>query len=261
MDKNMKKKLIFVIALVMIVIAIEGFKFLKSKMPSQNVDINSDINNVVEQTPKYTIDDLDISVTILENGNLKIKESIVYNLINDSDKVFRNYTVKKFENNQNVYQPERLGISRIACDGEMLYEEILTETGFKVNKDKETGRKKYTVEYMVEDAVEKCNNVSEFLCNLNLGTFERDVNDLNITVKADNEFKILDAKFLGNQAIEFTIEDGILNASLDKYPAGESLWLNAKIENECVPNTNRIMLEDRAISFDNIMKVSGDELN
>ena len=31
------------------------------------------------------------------------------------------------------------------------------------------------------------NNVSEFLCNLNLGTFEKEVSDLDITIKAEND--------------------------------------------------------------------------
>lgn len=248
MDENMKRKIIVVIALVVLVLFVEGFKFIKSKIPSQD-DINNIQNIQTKKEPEYTINDMDIVITVLEDGTLNVEETIVYNLLNDSDKVYRNYTVEKFAEKSTSYQPEVLGISQIVCNGQNLYEEVLTNTGIIINKDKKTGVKKYTIEYVLEDAVEKCNNVSEFLCNLNLGTFEKEVKDLDITIKADNGAKVLDAVFLGKQQIEFTKEEGILKASLDRYLPKQSLWVNVKLENEAVPNTNRIMIEDRSIDF------------
>lgn len=76
---------------------------------------------------------------------------------------------------------------------------------------------------------------------------------MDITIKSENRAKILDAIFLGKQEIEFKISDGILKADVANYHARQPLWVNVKLENETVPNTNRIMIEDREISFGNLL--------
>ena len=240
---KMKKEYIYVILLVVFVIGVESFKFVRNKyFPPKPVEV------VEKIAPDYTIEDFDMLITVMENGDLLITENILYNLKNTSDQVFRNYTLKEYPGVKS-YQPEKLGIAKVVCNSEELVGDIVTATGIKINPKQESGVKAYTIEYILENSVEKCNNVSEFLCNLNISTLEKELENIDIVVKANNSGDMLDAQILGSEDFKFILEDGKINAHLDKYVSGD-LWLNVKLQNECVPKSENYMLEDRSLMFE-----------
>lgn len=244
----MKKEYIWVIFLVVFVLCVESAKYIKNEFFPETEKNNTDIEKL-ELEPDYEIETLDMRITVLESGDLKITENIIYNLKNESDKVYRNYTLEEYANgNINSYQPEKLGIAKIECNGQELYEDSVTATGIIINKDKKIGLKRYRIEYVLEDSVEMCNNISEFLCNLNLSTVENDIKNFNLTIDTQNGGDILDARFLGDDII-FMIENGVLRAHKQNVLSGSKVWVNVKLENESVPQTNRIMLEDRSEKF------------
>ena len=244
----MKREYIWVIFLVVFVLCVESAKYIKKEFFPETEKNNIDIEKL-ELEPDYEIETLDMRITVLESGDLKITENIIYNLKNESDKVYRNYTLEEYANgNINSYQPEKLGIAKIECNGQELYEDSVTATGIIINKDKKIGLKRYRIEYVLEDSVEMCNNISEFLCNLNLSTVENDIKNFNLTIDTQNGGDILDARFLGDD-ISFMIENGVLRAHKQNVLSGSKVWVNVKLENESVPQTNRIMLEDRSEKF------------
>ena len=240
---KMKKEYIYVILLVVFVVGVESVKFIRNKyFPSEPVEVVEKIE------PEYSIEDFDMLITVMENGDLMITENILYNLKNNSDQVFRNYTLKEYPN-INSYQPEKLGIAKIVCNNKELLENVVTDTGIKINANKETGIKSYTIDYILENSVEKCNNISEFLCNLNIATLEKELKNVDIVVRANNSGDMLDAQILGNENFDIIIENGVINAHLDEYVSGD-LWINVKLQNECVPNSENYMLEDRSLVFE-----------
>ncbi len=244
----MKKEYIWVIFLVVFVVCVESFKYIKKEFFPATEKNNVNIENIKVEAD-YEIETLDMCITVLESGDLKITENIIYNLKNESDQVFRNYTLEEYAAGKiNSYQPEKLGITKIECDGKELYEDSVTTTGIIINKDKKIGLKRYRVEYVLEDSVEMCNNISEFLCNLNLSTFEKEIKNFNLTIETQNGGEILDARFLEND-VNFVIENGVLRANKQNILPGSKVWVNVKLENESVPRTTRIMLEDRSEKF------------
>ena len=239
---KMKKEYLYVILLVVLVICVEGFKAIKNEyFPSKPIEV------VEKIAPDYAIEDFDMEIVVMENGDLKITENILYNLKNNSDQVFRNYTLKEYPDTKS-YQPEKLGISKIVCNGKELEEGVVTSTGVIINSKKETGLKRYEIEYILENSVEKCNNISEFLCNLNISTLEKELKNVDLVVKANNSGDMVDVMILGNSDFNCIVENGIINAHLEDYIDGD-IWINVKMKNECVPESNNLMIEDRSESF------------
>ena len=161
---KMKKEYIYVILLVVLVVCVESAKFIKNKYFPTEPEKEIEVEKIA---PDYTIEDFDMLITVMENGDLMITENILYNLKNNSDQVFRNYTLKELSDVAS-YQPEKLGIAKVVCNNKELVENIVTDTGIIINANKETGMKAYTIDYILENAVEKCNNISEFLKLSNL---------------------------------------------------------------------------------------------
>lgn len=242
---KMKKEYIYVILLVVFVVCVESVKFIKNKYFPADPEVEIEIEKIA---PDYTIEDFDMLITVMENGDLLITENILYNLKNNSDQVFRNYTLKEYPN-INSYQPEKLGIAKVVCNNKELIENVVTNTGIIINSNKETGMKAYTIDYILENSVEKCNNVSEFLCNLNISTLEKELHNVDIVVEANNSGDMLDARLLGSSDFECVVEEGKIKAHLKEYVSGD-LWLNVKLQNECVPESENYMLEDRTLTFE-----------
>ncbi len=205
---KMKKEYIYVILLVVLVVCVESFKFIKNKYFPAEQEIE-----IEKIAPDYVIENFDMLITVMENGDLLITENILYNLKNNSDQVFRNYTLKEYPYS-NSYQPEKLGIAKVVCNSKELVEDIVTNTGIKINPKQETGLKAYTIDYILENSVEKCNNVSEFLCNLNISTLEKELHNVDIVVRSNNSGDMLDAQILGSGNFECVVVDGEVKAHL-----------------------------------------------
>ena len=76
---KMRKEYIYIIILIVFVICVEGFKFIKKEYFSASPTIE-----VETLAADYSIEDFDIEIVVMENGDLKITENIIYNLKNNS---------------------------------------------------------------------------------------------------------------------------------------------------------------------------------
>ena len=75
----MKKEYIWVIFLVVFVLCVESAKYIKKEFFPETEKNNTDIEKL-ELEPDYEIETLDMRITVLESGDLKITENIIYNM-------------------------------------------------------------------------------------------------------------------------------------------------------------------------------------